>query len=455
MSLLAEGNRNVFAVPHEDGYIVYAPLVGRVLFANGDCVAQLKSYLETGDPRRVDRKVVAQVGGLDWLDYDRAPVPLPADRHFSPTTVTLFLTNGCNLRCTYCYAEAGDFPPLSMPEEIYRAAIDLAVRNALRAGRPPAVGFHGGGEPTTAWDTLVGAVEYANSAACDHPFRDPKGNRVHLALATNGVMSPLKAEYIATTFPMVTLSFDGPEEVHSAQRPFINGRGSFDFVMAFIETLRRHQTPFAIRATITENNVSRQVELVDFFVEETGCDQLHFEPVFLCGRQAETADRNLSSSAFARHFAKALDRAHHHGVRLRYSAARLGTFLSFCGVAQDPFTVTPEGDVTGCYEVCRRDHPLASTFYFGRYEPELKRFIYSVDDLARLRALNVHNKAACSECIAKWTCSGDCPVKGVQSEFDYQKLSPRCRMNQTITKALLAGALKPNGSRRSEESEVP
>jgi uncharacterized protein len=445
MTLPAKRNRNVFVLPDGDRYIVYAPLAGRVLSANGDCVAQLKRYLETGDPQTVDPQVVAKIGGLGWLDDDRAPVPLPADRSFHPTMVTLFLTNGCNLRCTYCYAEAGDHPSQLMSPEIYRAAIDLVVRNARRAGREPGVGFHGGGEPTTAWETLTGAVDYARSTA---------GGKVRFALATNGVMSPMKAEYVAETFPMVTLSFDGPEEIHSAQRPFVDGRGSFDFVTRFIDTLRRHGTPFAVRATITERNVCRQVELVDFFVQETGCDQMHFEPVFLCGRQVASSGQALAPDTFARNFERALDRARELGTRLRYSAARLGTFLSFCGVAQDPFTVTPEGDVTGCYEVCRRDHPLADTFYFGRYQPERGRFVFRIDDLARLRALNVYNKQACNECIAKWTCSGDCPVKGAQSELDYQKLSPRCRMNQTITKALIQRALDANGSRRHRQSEV-
>lgn len=428
---------NVFAVPHERGFIVYAPLANRIVWANASCVAQLKRYLETRDPSSVDAPLATRLGGLGWLDGRSVPVALPVDRHFHPTAVTLFLTTRCTLRCTYCYAAAGDMAPRTMPPEIYRAAIDLVARNGRRAGRAPALGFHGGGEPTAAWETLTGAVEYARRV-CDCA----DGRRVNLGIATNGVMPPTHAEYVAITFPMVTLSFDGPAEIQNAGRPLPDGSGSFDNVMAFIEVLRSHKTPFTIRATVTELNVDKLVELVDFFVDRTGCQQLHFEPVFESGRRRRSAADGLAPEAFAASFVAALDRATARGVRLRYSAARLmGAYLSFCGCAQDAFNVTPDGDVTACFEVCEPSNPLAETFYFGRFDPAANAFAIDIDRLGRLRALNVHNKPLCDACFAKWTCSGDCPVKTSHTAVDFEAESPRCRMNQTITKALLVRAL--------------
>ncbi|MBI4557786.1 MAG: hypothetical protein HY706_09390 [Candidatus Hydrogenedentes bacterium] len=150
---------DVFVLPREAGHIVYAPLVGRVVYANDECVAQLKKYLETGDASVVSPDTIARLGGLEWLHGRTPPIPLPLDRHFHPTSVTLFLTNRCNLRCTYCYAEAGEFEGVEIAPEVYRAAIDLVVRNAQRAGRRPRIALHGGGEPTVAWKTLVGALD--------------------------------------------------------------------------------------------------------------------------------------------------------------------------------------------------------------------------------------------------------------------------------------------------------
>ncbi len=65
-----------------------------------------------------------------------------------PTMVTLFLTTACSLRCTYCYASAGDLPVQSMSLETAKRGIDCVAANAVRSKVPYfQVAYHGGGEP--------------------------------------------------------------------------------------------------------------------------------------------------------------------------------------------------------------------------------------------------------------------------------------------------------------------
>ncbi|HUJ10662.1 MAG TPA: radical SAM protein [Verrucomicrobiae bacterium] len=434
---------DVFAIPHRDGYLVYAPLAGRVVYANANCVAQLRGYLETGERDAVDPQIRTRLGGLDWLNVDRRPEPLPSQRPFRPTFVTLFLTNRCNLRCTYCYARAGEFDGCTMPTDVWQAAIDFVVGNACEVRRPVGVGFHGGGEPTLAWDALTSAVEYAREAVARE-----KVNGLTFGLATNGVMSNDRAEYVARTFRTVTLSLDGDADLQNRQRPRLCGGGSFDAVMAFVEVLRRHGTAFVIRCTVTENNVSRLAELVDFYVDRTGCKLLHFEPVFLSGRCRNIPSAVPLPKLFADNFVAALDRAVARGARVRFSAARvMGAFASFCGCSQDPFNVTHEGDVTACFEVCHAADPLAKTYHFGRFDCETGHFAFDQERLAHLRSLTVHNKPLCARCFAKWNCAGDCPVKGLQPYAAVDGESPRCRMIQSITRAMLERALEPGTCR--------
>lgn len=425
-------HNDVFALPYKGGFLVYAPLVGRVAYGNAECVAQLRTYLERLDPSVVDAEIVSRLGGLHWLTGGQVPLPLPTDRLFHPTSTTLFLTNRCNLACTYCYAEAGGFEPHDMPKPLFRAAIDLVTKNARRAGHPPMIGFHGGGEPTVAWETLVDAVDYARSVG---------GPGVRFGIATNGVMARDHAEFVAATFPVVTLSLDGPPDIHDAQRPRADGCGSYDAVMAFVEVLRAHKTPFVIRSTITCRNVHRMSDMVEFLVRQTGCRQLHFEPAFSSGRCENDGSQLASPDAFAERFIEALQTARDMDAHLRFSAVRLmGTFLSFCGCAQDAFNVTHSGNVTACFEVCEGSQPLSPTFFFGKYDPASGAFAIDYDRLAFLRALNVHNSPKCAKCFAKWNCAGDCPVKaGFGGSAEPQ--TPRCVMIQTITKAVLERSL--------------
>ena len=47
-----------------------------------------------------------------------------------PTNLTLFMTTACNLRCTYCYAAAGDTPLKSMSLETAKRGIDYVSKNS-------------------------------------------------------------------------------------------------------------------------------------------------------------------------------------------------------------------------------------------------------------------------------------------------------------------------------------
>jgi len=423
---------NIFVLPNNGRYLVYAPLRGLVFEANAEAVAQLRECCETGDLRALDADLAQALGGVDWILAEDNLVPLPDERPFAPGRVTLFLTNRCNLRCTYCYAEAGDRPARTMEETLWRAALDFAWGNARQRGGPLYVGFHGGGEPTVAWDALVGAVEYA-----EHLTRDYAPG-VRLALSTNGLLSEAKIDFLAQHFPGLMLSLDGPRDIQDRQRPKPNGQGSFDEVMASVSRFWERGLPFSIRATITAYSVRRMTEMVDFFVEETGCRSLHFEPVFSCGRCTGSNDERPSYDLFAEEFIRAFRHGIERQAAVRYSAARLlGRKLSFCGLPQDNFNVTPDGLVTSCFEVCDASHPLATQFVYGRFDRDTGTFRIDQERLRQLRALVVPNKPYCDHCFCRWQCAGDCPVRIEGTQVDFQSPSPRCEMNQRITQALL------------------
>jgi uncharacterized protein len=425
-------NHNIFLLPHKDAFIIYAPLADRVIYANGECVLQLREYLKTGNRNVIAPGILETLGGLQWLNDCITPVPLPSDRHYHPTTVTLFLTNQCNLRCSYCYASAGEKEPRTLSPPIYEAAINFVADNARRAGGWMQVASHGGGEPTFAWESLVGSLEYAKEAARVRKIP------VSFMIATNGVMSREHCEFVADSFSSINLSFDGPRDIQESQRPVHSGGSSFDAVVQFVEVMRAKGKRFGIRCTITDKSVDRLPELAEFFFLRTGCKFLHLEPAFPWGRCA-TSDMAPSPEIFVEEFRKALRLARKLNVTITYSGARLGTKShSFCGCAQDPFTITAEGYITGCFEVCDGNHQFADRFFFGKYDPASGKFVIDRRHLSRLRRLNVYNKPVCEKCFAKWNCAGDCPVKTVEPIADFPSESPRCKINRAITQEMLA-----------------
>jgi len=71
--------------------------------------------------------------GLEILDAPPEMSPISDESGApQPVSVTLMLTTACNLRCSYCYASAGDVPVESMRLEVAQRGIDFVAGNASR-----------------------------------------------------------------------------------------------------------------------------------------------------------------------------------------------------------------------------------------------------------------------------------------------------------------------------------
>ena len=431
--------RDVFIIPHEERYIVYAPLVGLITLVNGACAAEIQDFVRTGNRESLSPEIADQLGDLDQLLNAMPPSAICADAPFLPTMTTLFVTNRCNLACRYCYARAGEKAPAVIPMEFCRAAIDWILENARLRDKPPHLGFHGGGEPTCGMEIIETATKYALERTADNP------HPLRLGIATNGVMSDAKADFIGEHFQTITLSLDGPEEIQDEQRPMRNGKGSFREVMRFVENMHRHKVPFVIRSSVTSKSVEMMPEMVRFFAGEVKPVLVHFEPLYERGRCLDRPEQLPDPERFVQRYLEAIDVGRQHKLPVRYSAARIGgVFNSFCGCSQDSFNVAMDGNITGCYEVLECSNPLSEKFFFGHFDASTRRFVIDQERLAALRRLTVDSKRLCDDCFAKWNCSGDCPVKVINAEtvFDYQRPSVRCEINRKITKYLLLAALR-------------
>ncbi len=78
--------------------------------------------------------------------------------------LSLHVAHLCNLQCTYCYAQGGDYGqgPSMMSQSVARSAVDSM---AERYGRIDTVQFFGG-EPLLNWPTILSVCEYLGSSAC-------------------------------------------------------------------------------------------------------------------------------------------------------------------------------------------------------------------------------------------------------------------------------------------------
>lgn len=436
--MLAQGGQKdeIFAIPKDLGcFYLYAPLRRQVALVNGAAVAALAAYLDTGN-------LPENKAGLDFIQslqekgFLGEPIPalplFPGNYSFQPHEVTLFLTSRCNLRCRYCYADAGR-KSVDMPWDVARAAIDLVATNAgVLGSRKFAVGFHGGGEPTLAWDILTRCVEYAESKA------DALGLDVEFFAATNGLLSKEQRRFIQKHFATLNISLDGPADIQDYNRPRVSCGGSYAAIAENLKEFDAAGFNYGLRATITNATVCRMSEIVERLRREFRFSYLHMEPVWQCGRCLTSGEHPPSDEAFAEHYLRAVEMGRSIDAEITYSGARLDSITSkFCAASGDSFTVLPEGIATSCYEVTESEDPRSAIFHYGRFLPSTGRFVFDEERIDKLRKMSVEHLPFCADCFCKWHCAGDCLAKAFQESGESEhKGSPRCALNRSL---MLAG----------------
>jgi uncharacterized protein len=389
-------------------------------------LADLHAGRDHGGPEDPAYRWLRQLGLLD-----PAPAALPPAGPQGaplPTAVTLFLTTGCSLRCTYCYASAGDTPLETMPIDVARQGIDFVVRNAALLGAPGfALAFHGGGEPTLNWKVLTGAWAHACRRADEHALQ------LSASTATNGVLNEVQIGWITAHLQSASVSFDGLPEVHDRHRPLANGKGSSERVLHTLARFDAAAFRYGIRVTVTADQIQRLPESIDFICRESSAAHIQVEPAYRMGRwrEAPTAETELFIAAFR----AAREVANGHRRTLSYSAARVGLLTRhFCGVSQDSFALSPKGQVSACYEVFSEHSDFAERFFYA-HPADDGHYRFDVERLHALRRLSVEHQPFCQGCFAKWHCAGDCHrnALSVDATGDFQG-SDRCHVTRALTR---------------------
>lgn len=439
----------VFVIPTDGAYLVYAPL-RRVAFVGNAATVNLIAALRSGHetPRSADaEKLIALLRYFQIVDGEPETPPVTTYcGNPKPTHCTLFLTTGCNLRCTYCYAAAGDTPLRKMPISVAQRGIDFIVANAIELGQPGIeLAYHGGGEPSLNWDTLTNSYEYAAGVTT------AKSLTLKAAMATNAVLSDEKIDWIISHLDGVSVSVDGLPEVHDKHRVTVGGNGSS---AAVFRTLRRFDSEgfnYGLRLTVTAEHIGILADSIQYICRQFHPAKIQVEPAYQMGRWRDAP--SAETEAFLAGFREARAVAAQYGHDLYFSGARLELLTNhFCGMSQDSFCLTADGSVSSCYEIFLESNRWADKFIYG-HSNDAGTFEFQLPILNNLRQQTVDKREYCSGCFAKWSCGGDCYHKALDAtgSDDFQG-TERCHLIRELTKDQIlqqiaeSGGLYWNGS---------
>lgn len=197
----------------------------------------------------------------------------PYDLHI----IHLNLTNKCNLKCIYCYADERSESKTPLQFKDYINIID-SVNNINKNAEIVLTG----GEPLLA-SYAVDVAEYAKKT----------GNQVHI-LSNGTLIDEDTAKQLAQVSDLIKISLDGSTpEINDFHR----GKGSLHKVLKAVELLLRHNAPLKISMTVTRENIGDIKAMVSRFGS-----LLSFAPLFKAGR----AKTNKRLTITGRQYYKAL-----------------------------------------------------------------------------------------------------------------------------------------------------
>jgi uncharacterized protein len=323
------------------------------------------------------------------------------------------LTDGCNLKCVYCYESAGGKPTKTITPQIIDAAIEYMVYSAHKAGLPNIHANMFGGEPTVAFDALRYATDRMRTRASE------EGLRSNVTITTNGVMSKRKATWLANNMNRIMISIDGKKETHNAQRQ------QFDRVLGTAELIYGlvGGKNLAFRATVSEASVAEMPEFVEYLGSRFPGTKIAFEPLFGLGRGKGTECKPPEDKVFFERFLDSLHVAKQHECKLKTSILNLGSKTKvYCGVAGRNFMIGPDGTVATCNRMMTSEEPVSKRFIYGRFDPQQNSFVFDASKIEWLKRITTDSVGECQNCFALFSCRGDCAAnKAALSPTDFWK----------------------------------
>jgi uncharacterized protein len=331
----------------------------------------------------------------------------PAD--FPLQSLVMNLTNQCNLSCSYCYEFGEDKvatpegKPKFMDMETAKASVDFLL--AQSAARQSVHITFFGGETLMNFPLLKSVVAYASEQTA------AQGRSVDFSLTTNAtLLTPAIIQFLSDNHIGVTVSMDGPPDLHDKLRVFANGRGSYDIIEPRVRALiANHRTrPITARVTLT-NGVTDVVRIYRHLKQDLGFHEVGFAPVTTSPNRLysiSTPGMNDVLEQFhilAEEWLEFALRGEMHGFsNVSDTIAELiqGVNKSHpCGAGLGLVGVGPSGDIAPCHRFVDSD-----THSLGHISTGIDRA--KQDDF--LTRGHINSKYDCHSCWARPLCAGGC-----------------------------------------------
>lgn len=202
--------------------------------------------------------------------------------------ITFQVTEDCCLNCSYCYQINKSHKNMSISTA--KQIIDMLFNMYKINDENAFINHHTkgvvleliGGEPLMNIEVCNFVCEYflTSCIKTNHPWLF--NSRV--SLSTNGMLyfNPIVQQFIEKykNFLNMTITIDGPKQIHDSCRVDYNGIGSFDQVFkAWLDWNKKSNQIIGTKVTIAPENLPYLDTIINFFIQH-GCIEINANPIY-------------------------------------------------------------------------------------------------------------------------------------------------------------------------------
>lgn len=391
--------------------------------------------LEDSEQERCNQ-YLKELNNIGILSSKKRPIP----EYESPIyKLSLEVFSGCNMRCTYCYNSIfnkSEIKPERANFEDLKKSIDYFVTQFGKKAKAFEVNIVGGGEPLLNFGLIKKLRTY-----CDQLSLQVNKNIVFWIFTNGTVFTHEILDFLIDSKQSLTISLDGPPEVHNKLRPLPNGKESFPIIEEWIKIIKEKAKGkggienFWASAVITaeHNSIS---EIVETYAK-LGVKQAQIRPIRTSNSELEFSVLNFDKLAdMYREFQEYLikDISENGLDKLKIILNERDYFgRQIIKVMQGYHT--PYRCGAGKSKLCIRANGKIYPCDIGSDKKELtfgtiSNFELNIDDIFKA---HVDKKQQCKVCWARYLCGGGCLVSAKDRTGKLENPDPmECRIHKII-----------------------
>lgn len=364
------------------------------------------------------------------------------------TRLVLHVTNDCNMRCKYCYANGGTYNSdrSLMSREVLDQTLDFFYSKFASISY---IQFFGG-EPLMNLDLIEYTCEKVTGICED------REEKTAFAVVINGSLISQRFIDLVNKYSItVTVSYDGNRAVNDIVRPLANGNGSSDLVLKKVNWLKEETgQPVTIEATYNKYHVENGIDVVDA-VRDIKASVPNVGVHLVPAGGDQTCDFALQDLGM---FPKSVhqimeayfgNNGEDTSVPMYSLASRIFTSLEnpatnsalVCDAGLGTISVSTVGDVYPCFMFTDQE----DLCYGNVWQDDLfesARFARIQNKLAKIEVKD--RNPQCNKCHIKRICNGCLGLNSFQSGDPFKLSKPLCDMFRNMVDAALIEYVKVN-----------